>query len=201
MSRHVILVMIGLSLVLGNLGYSLISDDPNTKRGVEDWPWPGGYYLKPMKEPSLGELSRKDYSATAYRFLWLPSFHDAISVRLVKSGDGAILHTVRLTIKNGYEPDKIIAAKSVKMSSGQWQRIARQAEKAKFWEMSSHERARPGDPEIMDGDLLIVEGVRNGKYHWVLRHSPPGGDFVDLCRDMCFMSGLEVRKYWFEYRR
>jgi hypothetical protein len=130
----------------------------------------------------------------------MPSFHDAISVRLVKSGDGAILHTVRLTIKNGSEPDNIIAAKSVKISPGQWERIARQAEKAKFWEMSSLKRVRPGDPDIMDGDFLIVEGVRNGKYHWVLRHSPRGGDFVDLCRDMCFMSGLEVRKYWFEYR-
>ena len=48
--------------------------------------------------------------------------------------------------------------------------------------------------------MLIVEGVSDGKYHIVMRHSPPGGDFVDLCRAMLFMSGIDVRKLWFEYR-
>ncbi|MGO9464904.1 MAG: hypothetical protein ACLQIB_57440 [Isosphaeraceae bacterium] len=54
----------------------------------------------------------------------------------------------------------------------------------------------------MDGDLLIVEGVSNGQYHIVMRHSPLGGDFVDLCRAMLYMSGIDerTRALWIEYR-
>ena len=53
---------------------------------------------------------------------------------------------------------------------------------------------------IADGDILVVEGVKDGKYHVVSRHSPPRGDFVDLCQAMLFMSGIDVRRLWFEYR-
>jgi hypothetical protein len=89
-------------------------------------------YLRAMNEPSLRRLAEMDRGATVYRFVWMPSFHDAISVRFVKSDQGVILHAVRLT-------------------------------------------------------------------HIVLRDWPLGGDFVDLCRAMLFMSSIDVRKIWFEY--
>jgi hypothetical protein len=53
----------------------------------------------------------------------------------------------------------------------------------------------------MDGHMLIIEGVKDGKYQVVRRDNPPGGDFVDLCQAMLFISGIDVRRLWFEYRQ
>ncbi len=40
--------------------------------------------LKAMNAPSLWKLSRRDRSATVYRFLWLPSFDHPVSVRITE---------------------------------------------------------------------------------------------------------------------
>ena len=46
---------------------------------------------------------------------------------------------------------------------------------------------------------MYIEGVSAGRYHLVWRHSIAERDFVDLCQAMLFMSGIDVRKIWFEY--
>ncbi len=155
-----------------------------------------------MKEPSLRTLAEKDRKATAYRFLWLPAFHDPISVRFVVSEEGAVLHAVRLELNDNYDPRSITARRTVKrtvtLKPAHWRRIADQLEKARFWALPTwHD---PWGDNIVDGDILIVEGVTDGRYHMVRRHSPRGGDFVDLCRAMLFMSGIDVRTLWYEYR-
>jgi hypothetical protein len=48
-------------------------------------------HLKVMKEPSLWRLSERDRSATVYRFLWLPTFHRPVSVRVVQRRGGHAL--------------------------------------------------------------------------------------------------------------
>jgi hypothetical protein len=106
---------------------------------------------------------------------------------------------VRLNSKGGYEPGNVVERKSVKLNHAHWERIASRLEKAKFWTLPT-DKPPPFGEIIMDGDMLIVEGVNNGKYHVVRRHSPPGGDFVNLCQAMLFMSGIDVRRLWFEYR-
>ncbi len=155
-------------------------------------------FLSAMKEPPLWKLAEKDNTATVYRFLWLPTFHSPISVRFVKSDAGVILHAVRLDGKGGYEPGNIIVRKSKKLMPAHWERIAKQIEKAKFWSLPTY--PPPSGTLIADGDMLIVEGVNDGVHHAVVRHSPSDGDFVDLCRAMLFMSGIDVRKLWFDYR-
>jgi hypothetical protein len=154
-------------------------------------------HLKAMKEPSLWQLSKKDRSATVYRFLWLPTFHRPVSVRLVRSSEGTILHAVLIDGRGGYEPGKIIISKTAKISGKQWENFQRCLDKVQFWEMPSK------DPEDggLDGDHLILEAVRAGKHHIVDRWSPDaGGDYTKLCRYMLVLSGLDVMKTWEEYR-
>jgi hypothetical protein len=153
--------------------------------------------LKAMKEPSLWQLSKTDRSATVYRFLWLPTFHRPVSVRLVRSSEGTILHAVLLDGRGGYEPGKIIVSKTVKISAKQWESFQRLLDKVQFWEMPSKDPGNFGK----DGDQLILEGVRAGKYHIVDRWSPDAGDdYTKLCRYMLVLSGLDVMKTWVEYR-
>jgi hypothetical protein len=156
-------------------------------------------FLTPMNEPPLWRPSKKGHRVTVYRFLWLPSFHNPVAVRIVKSERGAVLHAVRLCGAGGYEPGSIIEHKRVRLSPALWKRIASRLDDAKFWTLPKREPPPPGVLS-MDGDELIVEGVKDGRYHIVMRDDSPGREFVNLCQAMLFMSGFDVRKTWFEYR-
>jgi hypothetical protein len=64
------------------------------------WPrFPGRSGNGDLSEPPLEKLAEKDRASSVYRFLWLPSFHDLISVQFVKSDEGAVLHAVRLKLR------------------------------------------------------------------------------------------------------
>lgn len=160
-------------------------------------------YLQAMKEPDLCQLAAKDRTATVYRFIWMPSFHDLVSVRFVKTEEGATLEAVKLRLPEGLKPGGVVVERRIaRLKPAHWERIAGHVEKARFWEMPNLPRHPTISPDagILDGDLLFVEGVREGRYHLVRAHSFPGGNFVDLCRAMLFMSGIDVKKIWFEYR-
>jgi hypothetical protein len=55
--------------------------------------------------------------------------------------------------------------------------------------------------KLAETDHIATVYRNDGKYHAVIRHSPSGGDFVELCQAMLFMSGIDVRRTWFEYRQ
>jgi hypothetical protein len=189
----------GLVVLLGILRYPSIADEPAKARKQDDlrtaWIWK---YLRVMKEPELRRLAEKDRTATVYRFVWLPSFHDPISVRFVKSDRGVVLHALRLKLDDEYQPVQIVSRKSVNLKKPHWERIANHLTRARFWDLSTHQR-EPFGGMTLDGHILVVEGVRDGKYHIVVRNNPLRGDFMDLCRAMLFMSGIDVRGLWFEY--
>jgi hypothetical protein len=192
--------LIGLVVLLGGLRDSCRAQQPSKAR--EDVDYTRAWfqkYLIAMKEPSLRELAGKDRTATVYRFLWLPSFHDPISVRFVKSDRGVLLHAVRLMLDDNYRPVRIVERKSIELKTVHWKRIANHLEKARFWDLPTEKRA-PFGRVLLDGHILIVEGVSDGRYHVVRRDNPPGGDFVDLCQAMLFMSRIDVRTLWFDYR-
>jgi hypothetical protein len=192
--------MIGIIVIIGGVRHSSTAEEPAKakKQPEHGWAKIARKYLSAMKEPRLENLAENDHASTIYRFLWLPSFHDQVSVRLVKSDDGAALHAVRLSLDGDYEPRSIVKRSSRRLSRPHWARIASRLEMAKFWTLAADKRP-PFGRLIQDGDMLIVEGTKDGEYHVVRRHSPPGGDFVDLCQAMLFMSGIDVRKLWFEY--
>jgi hypothetical protein len=161
---------------------------------IADW---YSKHLKAMSEPSLWRLSGKDRCATVYRFLWLPTFDRPVVVRLVKCGEGAVLHAVLLNGRGGYEPGKVLVGKVARLSGKQWEDFERLLDKVKPWGMPTEEPGGNG----FDGDQLILEAVRDGRYQIVDRWSPDGGDdYAKLCRHMLALSGLDVMKTWAEYR-
>ncbi|WP_210420089.1 hypothetical protein [Aquisphaera giovannonii] len=192
--------LIGLVVLLSNLNHSGRTQGPaEALKDIRFANSLGRKYLPAMKEPFLQELAGKDRAATVYRFLWLPSFHDPISVRFVNSDRGIFLYATRLKLDREYRPVRIVERRSVELKPVHWKRITDQLKKARFWDLPTHAR-HPFGGGGEDGHLLIVEGVRDGQYHVVMRDNPPGGNFVDLCQAMLFMSQIDVRKLWFEYR-
>jgi hypothetical protein len=165
--------LIGLVVLLGGLRESCRAQQPSKAR--EDVDYTRAWfqkYLRAMKEPSLRELAGKDRTATVYRFLWLPSFHDPISVRFVKSDRGVILHAVRLKLDDNYRPVRIVERKSIELKTVHWKRIANHLEKARFWDLPTEKRA-PFGREILDGHILGVFA------RVVFRESSGGGLLLD----------------------
>lgn len=150
-------------------------------------------HLRAMGEPSMWKLSRDDLGSTGYRFLWLPTEGHPVAVRIVKAREGAVLKLVQLNGAGGFSPGKVAINKEVALSNQQWEGLTAFVSRARFWEMPIVDK-RIG----RDGEQLIVEGVKGGKYHVVDRWSPESGDFRKLCRHMVDLAGLDVGPSWYE---
>jgi len=146
--------------------------------------------LVAMNEPSLWERSQRDRDATAYRLLWLPSFHHPVCVRI----DGAELQAVVLDGIGGYEPGMVATDRRIKLSQGQRDGFVRQVEKVKFWTMPTTDGGNHGT----DGDRLILEGVRDGQYRMV-DWEEPDADYLVFCRYLLDLTGLDSKRVWGEY--
>ena len=155
-------------------------------------------HLETMKEPSLWKLSQKDRSAQVYRFLWLPTFHHPVSVRITESSDSIEAQVVRLDGQGGYKPGKIAVVKSKKLSKEEWAEFKRLFDRSKFWTLPT-EKEFDGTA-VEDGDRLVLEGVKDGKYHIVNRTSENSSPYFELCQYMILdLSGLDVQKVWKDY--
>ena len=111
MSKPFSLALIGLVALLGSQRHCSSGQEPaKAEKPNDPSEWWFRKHLRAMQEPSLRELAEKDRTVTVYRFLWLPSFHNPISVRFVKSDEGVVLYAVRLDGQGGYEqPGHILA--------------------------------------------------------------------------------------------
>ncbi len=175
MSKPYYFALIGLIGLLGSPQYSCWAQAPaKAEKPGKVWPQWSEKYLRAMKEPSLRELAAKDRAATAYRFLWLPSFHDPISVRFVRSDQGVAVHTVRLKLDDRHEPVSIVTRTSAGLKPAHWERVANDLAKARFWALPTHQRAPFGQMSV-DGHILIVEGGERWQVPHRREGQSPGG--------------------------
>jgi hypothetical protein len=135
-------------------------------------------FLKSMHEPPLLELARHDPSAEAYRLLWLREFDRPASIRFVKKPGGTGWFYRRVTSgKGGAQPGRL----SEYGMSWSWKSrtasFLSTVERARFWNLPT--LADP-DRNAMAGCLAhwIVEGIKDGQYHVVVRCSPDQTDPV-----------------------
>jgi hypothetical protein len=173
------------------------SIDPRGGNFLADW---YSEDLYAMGEPPLWSLPRENSKAVAYRFLWGPSGHGPLAVRIVASEGGTVLHAVQLDGGSGYRGGKASGRKSMKLSAEKWAEVRRLIDDAKFWSL-------PGElwtAGIADGASYVMEGVVGGKYHVVNANTNPHPDerfrrYKALCEAMVRLSGLEVMDVWKEY--
>jgi hypothetical protein len=135
-----------------------------------------GWYtqnLAALKEPSLWELSRSDPKAEAYRFLWLRSFDNPITVRLVVTANGGRLIAKRASGKAGFQAGHLILNRETHVSKEAAQWFLDDLKQVDFWKVPAHDDGRR---VVLDGAQWIVEGVKEGRYHIIDRLSPDRGD-------------------------
>jgi hypothetical protein len=166
-----------------------------------------------LDEPPLFAL-RNNRSLQVYRFLWLPSFHRPISVRLTinADGSGSIVarsvdrHTGLLT-KVPSDTEKLILDTTSAVDKAQVQDVLGQLQRLAFWAMPTEEdQAPPQTSETahqsptlrvvgLDGSQWILEGVRDGEYHVVDRWSPKENPYSQLCRYLLHLAKVEPALY------
>ena len=142
-------------------------------------------HLRAMEEPSLSH--GRGIDASTYRFLWLRTFHNPISVRIQEDGPSFTLSAVQLDGAGGYDPGKV--AKRVKrtLPPAKQQKLIAKLNGIEFWKMET-----TGGGGGLDGAQWILEGVRNAQYHVVDRWSPDPGDYRDTCLLFLELAGFSI---------
>jgi hypothetical protein len=145
------------------------------------------YELTSLHEPSLWELS-KTSSKEVYRFLWLRTFHRHVAVRLTVLGDGTGSLAVKVAERKGFWPGKLLEDRTVPLSKEHVRWFLDGIDKANYWQLATEADARG-----CDGAEWILEGVKNRKYHIVIRWSPEDGPIRTLGSMLLFeMAHLKV---------
>jgi len=132
--------------------------------------------LAAFQEPSIWEMSQQAPAVEVYRFLWLRSFHNPISVRLNVANDGTGLLTSKETNgKGGYEPETLIRNTAATLSTEQTQWFLRRLDDGGFWKLPARLQV-PERTYHLDGAQWIMEASKDGHYQIVDRWSPPPDD-------------------------
>lgn len=142
--------------------------------------------LKNCEEPVLYNYKG---SEEIYRFTWLRSFHFPVVFRFQKKGFDFILTTKVLRERYDEYPDVPETNNSVSVSFFRWYKFKGKLADADFWKLDLNDKtAQPND-----GSRWIVEGVKEGKYHMVLRWSPES-DLRKACLYLLSISSLKIPK-------
>lgn len=130
-------------------------------------------HLSAAEEPSLFEQSLRlpiDV-VTSYRFIWLPSFHAPIMVRIDQRRDGTMILTAkRLTGQGGYDPGHIGSTTTRRLT-------AKESEDIRQMFAASDLIAFKTNPCDLgaDGAVWLVETRVGGQYRIVKQWSPQNG--------------------------
>ena len=154
-----------------------------------------GRCLGRMNEPRLPELV-KDTNAEVYRLMILPTWGNAIVVRVQRHGEFYRLSGRRLDGQAGYEVGKLVESKDIELNSDDSKALGILIQNLNFFKL-------PHDDNVVgnDGDEWIIEGVFRGKYHLIQRWSASEDNpdkrglkpFLALCKFLIDKSTLSER--------
>ena len=143
-----------------------------------------------LKEPILYNYQG---DKEIYRFTWLRTFHNPVSVRLEKQNN-----VIRLLAKickgaGGYEPDILSFDTTILVTTNEWTNLKTKIEDTKFWQLKTEKREDIGS----DGSEWIIEANKENKYHLVIRWLPSRereGNFRDIGEYLVFLSKIKIEK-------
>lgn len=113
---------------------------------------------KPLWPPDPGQV--------IYRFIWMRSFHDQVSImmRVLPEGDGLLRLQIYKRVPQQLE------TRTQSLSKEQADRVLSLIKDAGFWEMTTEGEG----PQGTDGAEWVLEGVQDGKYHIATRWNASG---------------------------
>jgi hypothetical protein len=156
-------------------------------------------HLKAMTEPSLWKLSQTDRTANVYRLLWLAWGEHPICIRLTRTGEAYALHVAGHDGPPGITAGRQTLNKDVKLSGQQGKSLVGLLERTSFWASPVEVKESRG---IADGDRIVIEGIKHGKYHVIDRAGLATGEpYKAFCRSMLELADEpSVLKAWDRFR-
>ena len=158
-----------LCAVSGCAGQDNPSSDDVPSRGVTvqrpDTCWRATPDLARLKEPALYEVGTSA-DTEVVRFLWFPSFHSTVSVRLVRRGGTYSLVSTQLP-PDGTTPS-MLGQDSLRITAAQWVSLTAPLRSDAFWSPES----RPEGMIQLDGSTWRVEAILQGPCRAIEYWSP-----------------------------
>lgn len=172
----------------GTLGDNNLNKDDSSLRNRYSW------HLIQMKEISLSTPDHEFESA--YRFLWVRSFHNPIAVRVEKIKNQIVLIATELEEQED-ESGNIIKSIKIKIPVNEFQRFCELLIETNFWNMENKPSCfsnHDGTVTIgADGAHWILEGNDNGKYHVVDQWNPDLEKYRQTCLYLIKLAGFNVK--------
>ncbi len=143
--------------------------------------------LYAMHEPIFyADKSEKEI----YRFTWLRTFHNPISIRIEKNGDIYTLYWKLCNGAGGYDPGELTVNTQKKIDREIWNEFQKHLNQINFWRMSTNEMER-GE----DGSQWILEGKIAKKYHVVDRWTPnKESNYYQCCDFLLRLTDLKIKE-------
>lgn len=167
----------------------------------DDWAKMYSEHLSILREPSLWASSKRDRSVSGYRVLWYTGSTrvEPLCVRVQRRGDQISLRLSQHACEKDGRPGKLSIEREIQISEAQWKRIVALVEESKFWTAPVGVKEQLG---FTDGDLVLIEGVRDGKYHVISRLVFTAREpYKDLCRLLIELSGAKGLADWDRLRK
>jgi len=113
---------------------NIFYDSPVLDAGVIKW---YSKYLSVLGEPSLWAES-KDSKRELYRFLWVRTWDQPISVRVVRNDDGSATLTLKVATgsSGGDRPGKLSVVRTKKLNKDEFDAVADKFAASGFWTMA-----------------------------------------------------------------
>lgn len=148
--------------------------------------------LYALKEPSLYS-EHLDNGQVYYRFLYLKSFENPLSIRIEIDYDKniATLNYKECDGSGDYRPGKLVKDFEIKLNKEEISKFVTLYEAVAFMDQPS-EQVFTDNVYIVDGHQWIVEVNQDGKYHLVERLEPNEGSFKDLCLYFIELSRVDL---------
>jgi hypothetical protein len=122
-----------------------------------------------LEEDALLDWAEFESIEEAYRFTLLPSFDPPITVRVWAEGG---VH--KKGSKMSGVPGTISKTKGWIPTQDSWYQLRHMMEKYNFWTAASWDTV-PEGYAIVDGEVLLFEGYKNGHFKFLYDHSPDDG--------------------------
>jgi hypothetical protein len=130
-----------------------------------------------------------DERTEAYRFLFVPSFNPAASIRISRDGTQKVMVVRQLSdeeiSQNGALELKVDVTRP--LTDSEWNHFQELLGKTSFWSM----QAADNRPAGLDGATFLLEGHRPNAYHAVARWSPEDESFLNACEYFLELARLE----------
>ncbi len=134
---------------------------------------------------ALGESDLRDNPKEAYRFTYIPAFFEPYTIRLEidKEGNGRLFYS-KCDAPISSSGGDIAKQAEKEMSKSDCSKLLTTIKQYDFWTLPMTDE-RIG----LDGSEWLIEGVKNGKYHFIYRWSPKEGAAFEIGKS--FMEASE----------